>query len=103
MTGEIANVRAEASAKTSSTWAKGRDGVLRPVGSVTVWMMSREPGNPLAWNTKLVPREPLAGIALIVGAACGGGGGAVRTGVAGATVGAVVGAGAGVLAPVAPV
>src|SRR5207237_4162765 len=53
--------------------------------------------------TKLVPREPLAGIGLMVGAACGGGGGAVLTGVAGATVGAVVGAGAGVLAPVEPV
>lgn len=70
-----------------------------PVGSVTVWMMSRpfgDVGKPENWKTKFVPRLPRVGIALIVIVGCGGGAsGLVGAGGAGAAVvGAAVGVGA---------
>src|SRR5258706_5044074 len=70
-----------------------------PVGSVTVWMMSRplvDVGKPENWKMKFVPRLPRVGTGLIViVGGGGGGGGAVRAGVAGAAlVDATVGVGA---------
>ena len=54
------------------------DASFTPVGRVTVWTMSRpfvDLGKPENWNTKLVPRLPRVGTALIVIDGCGGGGG----------------------------
>lgn len=64
-------------------------GSFAPVGKVTVWMMSTprsDVGNPANWKTKVVPRTPRAGTALIDGSGTGGGGGGgtIRAGVAAA-------------------
>ena len=78
-----------------------------PVGSVTVWTMSTpdvEVGNPANWSTKVEPRAPRTGTAVIVGAAFGGaGGGGAGAWVTGAGVGAGLAIGAGVALAAPPI